>query len=125
MAQPGADVSGTAVLGMPADVLITMAGHAALVVVGSRGDHGFASALLGSVALKVAKPRTLRGRRGTRPRGHGGRLGFGAGTRVEGPTVRALVRRVHVADLFSATGDGRPGVTCLSARARGHRRAAR
>jgi nucleotide-binding universal stress UspA family protein len=53
-AQPRLNADGTAVMGMPADVLITMAAGAALVAVGSHGDHGFVAALLGSVALEVA-----------------------------------------------------------------------
>lgn len=53
-AQPGLDVTGTAVLGIPAQVLLGAARSAALVVVGNRGHHGFAAALTGSVSQQVA-----------------------------------------------------------------------
>lgn len=51
---PGLEVTGSAVLGTAADVLISAARTASLVVVGSRGHHGFTGALLGSVSSQVA-----------------------------------------------------------------------
>jgi nucleotide-binding universal stress UspA family protein len=52
--QPGLDVQGQAVLGLPTDTLLTEAKTAALLVVGSHGRGALASALLGSVGLQIA-----------------------------------------------------------------------
>ncbi|WP_260723461.1 universal stress protein [Dactylosporangium roseum] len=53
-AEPAVAVDGVAVMGVPADVLLTSAAKAAMLVVGAKSDHGFAAALLGSVAFEVA-----------------------------------------------------------------------
>ena len=52
--QPGIEITGAAVLGTPARVLLDAAEHAALVVLGCRGHNGFSAALLGSVSQQVA-----------------------------------------------------------------------
>ncbi|WP_327002197.1 universal stress protein [Dactylosporangium sp. NBC_01737] len=52
--RPAIDVQGSAVLGMPTEALLTEAGTAALLVVGSHGRGALASALLGSVGLDMA-----------------------------------------------------------------------
>jgi nucleotide-binding universal stress UspA family protein len=52
--EPGIEVSGVAVVGDPAPVLLDAGRTAALLVVGNRGRGGFASLLLGSVSQQVA-----------------------------------------------------------------------
>ncbi len=51
---PGLTVRGHTVLGDPAPALIHAGRDGALIVVGSRGQHGFPAALLGSVSQQVA-----------------------------------------------------------------------
>jgi nucleotide-binding universal stress UspA family protein len=51
---PNITVRGQAVLGDPAPALVNAGRDGALVVVGSRGRHGFAAALLSSVSQQVA-----------------------------------------------------------------------
>jgi nucleotide-binding universal stress UspA family protein len=51
---PKAAVTGSAVLGDPAVVLLGAAATARLLVVGTRGFHGFSAALVGSVSQQVA-----------------------------------------------------------------------
>ncbi|GAA2366767.1 universal stress protein [Dactylosporangium salmoneum] len=53
-AVPGVDVRPAAVLGHPADVLLGVADEADLLVVGTRGRHRAASAMLGSISQQVA-----------------------------------------------------------------------
>ncbi|GAA4244951.1 universal stress protein [Dactylosporangium darangshiense] len=53
-AAPGVDVHAEAVLGHPADVLLRAGADAALLVVGTRGWHRAAGAVLGSVSQQVA-----------------------------------------------------------------------
>ncbi|TDD22664.1 universal stress protein, partial [Nonomuraea diastatica] len=67
-ANPDVEIVGEQVAGHPADVLIRAGGTADLVVVGSRGLGGFASAVLGSIShavlhhvtcpVAVVRPRT-------------------------------------------------------------------
>ena len=52
--QPGLQVVGVSVEGAPAEELITAAGEADLLVVGSRGEGGFKGLLLGSVSHQCA-----------------------------------------------------------------------
>jgi nucleotide-binding universal stress UspA family protein len=52
--EPGIEVSGAAVIGDPASVLLDAGRTAAVLVVGNRGRGGFASLLLGSVSQRVA-----------------------------------------------------------------------
>jgi nucleotide-binding universal stress UspA family protein len=52
--EPGIEVSGAAVIGDPASVLLDAGRTAAMLVVGNRGRGGFASLLLGSVSQRVA-----------------------------------------------------------------------
>jgi nucleotide-binding universal stress UspA family protein len=52
--EPGIEVTGVAVIGDPASVLLDAARTAAMLVVGNRGRGGFASLLLGSVSQQVA-----------------------------------------------------------------------
>jgi nucleotide-binding universal stress UspA family protein len=52
-AQPGIEVSGEVVEGLPAGVLVEESEKASLVVVGTRGRGGFKSLLLGSVSGQV------------------------------------------------------------------------
>jgi nucleotide-binding universal stress UspA family protein len=52
--EPGIDVTGTAVPGDPASVLLEFGSTAAMIVVGNRGQGGFASLLLGSVSQQIA-----------------------------------------------------------------------
>ena len=52
--EPGIEVSGAAVLGDPASVLLDAGRTAAMLVAGSRGRGGFASLLLGSVSQHLA-----------------------------------------------------------------------
>jgi nucleotide-binding universal stress UspA family protein len=54
-AAPDLDVSGSAVEGLPADVLADASTGAGLVVVGSRGHGGFAGLVLGSVSHAVVR----------------------------------------------------------------------
>ncbi|WP_018352481.1 universal stress protein [Longispora albida] len=54
MLAPGIEVTGAALLGDPATLLIEQSQDATLLVTGSRGRDGFAGLLLGSVALRVA-----------------------------------------------------------------------
>jgi nucleotide-binding universal stress UspA family protein len=54
-ASPGLDVSGSAVEGLPADVLADASERAGLVVVGSRGHGGFAGLVLGSVSHALVR----------------------------------------------------------------------
>jgi nucleotide-binding universal stress UspA family protein len=51
---PGLDVTSELVMERPAAALIERTGHAALVVVGTRGHGGFTGLIVGSVALQVA-----------------------------------------------------------------------
>jgi nucleotide-binding universal stress UspA family protein len=53
-AAPGIEVTGAAVVGPAAEVLIEAGRDAALVVVGSKGHNGFAAALVGATGLQVA-----------------------------------------------------------------------
>ncbi|MFC6023694.1 universal stress protein [Plantactinospora solaniradicis] len=52
--QPGIEVTGTAVIGDPAQALLEAGRTAAMLVVGNRGRGGFASLVLGSVSQHVA-----------------------------------------------------------------------
>jgi nucleotide-binding universal stress UspA family protein len=51
--EPGIEISGAAVIGDPASVLLDAGRTAAMLVVGNRGRGGFASLLLGSVSQQV------------------------------------------------------------------------
>ncbi len=56
---PGLETEGEAVDGQAADVLLQEAEDASLIVVGNRGRGGFASLLLGSVAVRLSGAETL------------------------------------------------------------------
>ncbi|WP_327000575.1 universal stress protein [Dactylosporangium sp. NBC_01737] len=51
---PGIDVAATAMFGHPVQTLLRAAADAAMLVVGTRGRHGIAGAVLGSVSQQVA-----------------------------------------------------------------------
>jgi nucleotide-binding universal stress UspA family protein len=53
-AEPGVDVTPSAIIGLPAYKLIELSEHTTMVVVGHRGHGGFAALRLGSVASNVA-----------------------------------------------------------------------